>query len=132
MRMQAALGMLDVDSAAYPPVTARSLPRLSPLVSPVARHGYAEDRSRDLPRFRDVHGIVKGVGQDRLRRLGIRKSAGCIVETARSTGNLKSQSTVALLSHEIDAIASCVSSTVNRLPSWNRKMPAPAPAILGK
>jgi len=44
-------------------VPARSLPRLSPLVSPVARHGYAEDRSRDLPRFRDVHGIVKGVGQ---------------------------------------------------------------------
>ena len=64
MRKQAALGMLDVDSAAYPrAVPARSLPRLSPLVSPVARHGYAEDRSRDLPRFRDVHGIVKGVGQ---------------------------------------------------------------------
>ena len=79
---------------------------LSPLVSLVPLHGYSEERSRNLPRFRKIHGVVKGVGQDRLRRLNIRKSAGGIVETARSTCNVQSQSTVALLSHEIDAIAS--------------------------
>src|SRR5262249_3838559 len=69
-------------------------------------HGYSEDRSRNLPGFRKKHGNVKGVGQKRPRRLGIRKRAGRIVETAGSACNVQSQCTVALLGHEIDAIAS--------------------------
>jgi len=100
---------------------------LSVLVLP---WGDSEDRSRNHPRFGKIDGVVKGVGQDRQCRLGIHKGAGRIVETASSTCDLQGQSTVALLSHEIYAIASLREFTFNRLPSWKRNMPAPA--ILGK
>jgi len=67
---------------------------------------YSGDRSRKFASTRKKDGVVYGVGQDRDVRLGQRKGAGRILETASSTSDLKSQSTVALLGHEIYAIGS--------------------------
>ena len=64
------------------------------------------NRSRKLPGSGKEDGIVRGVGQHRHGRLGKRKGAGRILETAGSPSDLKSQRAVALLSREIDAIAS--------------------------
>src|SRR5271157_4296535 len=79
---------------------------LLPLVSRLRPHGHSGHRSRKLPRFGKEDGVVKGVGQDRQRRLGQRKDAGRILETAGSTVDLKGQSTVTHHMHEIYAITS--------------------------
>ena len=81
-------------------------PFLLPLVSPFLLFGHSGHRSRKLPRFGKEDGVVKGVSQDRVRRLGQRKDAGRILETAGSTVDLKGQRTVTHHMHEIDAITS--------------------------
>ena len=50
-------------------------------------------------------GISRRVGQQGYCGLGIRKGAGCILETAGAPRDLKSQSAVAHIGHEINAIA---------------------------
>jgi hypothetical protein len=79
---------------------------LLPLLLVVSLSGYSGDRSRKLPSSGKEDRVVKGVGQYRHHRLGQRKDAGRILETASSTSDLKGQSTVCLPSREIYAITS--------------------------
>ena len=79
---------------------------LLPLLVVVPISAYSGDRSGKFARTRKKDGVTKGVGQDRDVRLVQRKGAGRILETAGSTSDLKSQSTVGLLGREIDAIGS--------------------------
>ena len=79
---------------------------LLPLLLAVRLSGYSGDRSRNLPRSGEEDRVVKDVGQHRHHRLGQRKDAGRIPETAGSTSDLKGHSTVCLPSREIYAIAS--------------------------
>ena len=64
------------------------------------------NRSRKLPGIGKEDRVVKGVGQHRQVRLGQRKDAGRILETAGSTSDLEGQSALCLSSREIDAILS--------------------------
>ncbi len=82
------------------------MPFLLPLVLAFLLWGHSENRPRKLPRIRKKDGVVRGVRQHREHRLGQRKGARRILETAGSTNDLKSHSTVALLSREIYAIGS--------------------------
>ena len=79
---------------------------LLPLVLAVLLPGHSGNRSRKFARSGKKDGVARGVGQHRHHRLGQRKDAGRILETAGSTSDLKSHSTVALLSREIYAIGS--------------------------
>ena len=105
--------MLNAYFAAFPRVTVRRSPAIEseayfplPVVSVFLFNVHSGNRSRKLPRFGKEDGVVRSVGQHRVRRLGQRQDAGRILETAGSTVDLKSQRAVAHQLHEIYAIAS--------------------------
>jgi hypothetical protein len=95
-----------MDATPRASATVKKYDFLLPLLLAVRLSGYSGDRSRKLSRSGKEDRVVKGVGQHRHHRLGQRKDAGRILETAGSTSDLKGQSTVCLPSREIDAIAS--------------------------
>src|SRR4051812_11028046 len=84
--------ILTLNSLHFTNTTSRSTricPFLVPLVSVVVLlSGHSGNRSRNFARIGKKHGVAKDIWRDREHRLGQRKDAGCIRETAGSTLDL--------------------------------------------